>query len=207
MLRSALRVLAIAMVVAAVAALAFPALLAQRSMGAMAFEPEPFDFALMAASMFAIAIGVQIVPFRSRRYITLLAIFASGFVLFGFLAVFSIGLALLPAGIVFLALLYRALRRDRGSRQSTKAALGGAAIGFALPLLFIAVNIPATVACSANGGSTSSRRWNPSSQFVSGGGGSANEPGVFTGYVQTDDSVATFRCEGGKLVLFERRPR
>lgn len=201
-------VLAVAALVAVLAMAAFPAFLALRSMGSKMFEPESFDFALLGSAIFAIAVGAQVVPFAQRRYVVLVAILSSGFLLLGFLAAFSFGLAALPAGAVFLLLLFRALRRESRNGTATRAALGGAAIGFALPLLYIALIVPATVECFANGAGGSSGRWHQSSQIVTSmGGGSATEPGVFTGTMTTSESVVTYRCEGGKLVEFERRAR
>ena len=206
--RRAGRCLLLAAAAAGLAMAAFPAFLALRSMGSKMFEPESFDYALLGVAIFAIAVGVQAVPFAERRYVALVAVLAAGSLLFGFLAAFSFGPVAVPAGAIFLLLLYRALQREGRSRLATRAALGGAAIGFGLPLLYIALIVPATVECFPNGGGASSGRWHQSSQIVGSiGGGSATEPGIFTGTITTTDSVVTYRCEGGKLVEFERRVR
>lgn len=203
----ALRVVAIAAAVAALCLALFPAFLAIRSMGSKVFEPEVVDYALLGASTFAMALGLQVVPWRAMRYIAALAIFASGFLLFGFLAVFSIGLAFLPAGLVLLLLLYNALRRAPRGAVPTRAALGGAAFGFALPLLYIALSVPATVECRPNGaGGTSSRRWRAPSTHLTTGSTSADGR-VVSGWMDDGDSYVTFRCEDGRVVSFQRMAR
>lgn len=202
------RVVAVAIAAAALSLALFPAFLALRAMGSKVFEPEIFDYVLLFGSVLAIAAGAQVVSFRGAGRIALFALLASGALLFGFFAAFSIGLAFLPAGLVFLLLLYRALRRTPTSVVATRAALGGAAIGFGLPLLFIALIVPATVECFANGGGTSSGRWRGSGHQMlssSGIGGSPN--GVITGRIDYVDSVVTFRCEQGRVVEFTRTPR
>jgi len=202
------RIVAIAIAAAVVAILAFPAFLSLRAAGSAVFEPERMDFVLLAAAAFGIAIGVQVVPWRGGRRIALLAVFASAALLFGFMAMFSIGLAVLPLGIVLLVVLFRALRRAPGY-LTRPAALGGAAIGYAAVLLYLALIVPATAECFPNGAGTSSGRWRGSGQqqYTGGASGIGGQPGVFTGYAQYSDSVVTFRCEGGRMVEFQRTAR
>ena len=204
----AARIVAIAFATAVVAILAFPAFLALRAAGTAVFEPERFDFVLLGAAAFGIAIGVQVVPWRSGRRIALLALFASAALLFGFLALFSIGLAVMPVGMLLLVVLFRALRRGPGY-VTRAAALGGASIGYSVVLLFIALIVPATAECFANGAGTSSGRWRGSGQqqYSGGGGGISGQPGVVTGYAEYSDSVVTFRCESGRMVEFQRSAR
>ncbi len=205
---TAFRVVALAAVVGAASALLFPAFLALRSMDTKVFEPQPFDYALLGASMFAISLGAQLVPWVAHRYVAVLAVLAAGFLLFGLLAAFSLGLAFVPSGIVLLLLLYRALRRSQRSRRVTRAALGGAAIGFGLPLLWIALIVPPTVECFANGSGTSSGRWRGASQQISASGYSSGDArAIDTGRMEFSDSVVTFRCEGGRIVEFQRTAR
>ena len=204
----ALRIVAIAIAASVLAILAFPAFLALRAGGSAVFEPERFDFVLLAAAAFGIAIGAQVVPWRRGRGIALVALFASAALLFGCIAVFSIGLAVLPVGVVLIAVLFRALRRGPLS-VSRSAALGGAAVGYSSVLLFLALIVPATAECFANGAGTSSGRWRGSGQqqYTGGSSGVGGQPGVFTGYAEYNDSVVTFRCEGGRMVEFQRTPR
>ena len=204
----ALRIVAIAIATSVIAILLFPGFLAVRAAGSAVFEPERFDFVLLGAAAFGIAVGVQVVPWRSGRRIALLALFASAALLFGFLAVFSIGLAVLPVGIVLLVVLFRALRRAP-AYISRAAALGGAAIGYSAVLLYLALIVPATAECFANGAGTSSGRWRGSGQqqYSGGSGGIGGQSGVFTGHAEYSDSVVTFRCEGGRMMEFQRTPR
>jgi hypothetical protein len=202
------RIVAIAIATAVVAILVFPGFLALRGAGSAVFEPERFDFVLLGAAAFGIAIGVQVVPWRSGRRVALLALFASTALLFGFLAVFSIGLAVLPLGIVLIVVLFRAIRRAP-AHITRAAALGGAAIGYSAVLLYLALIVPATAECFPNGAATSSGRWRGSGQqqYSGGSGGIGGQPGVFTGHAEYGDSVVTFRCEGGRMVEFQRTPR
>ena len=203
----ALRIVAIAVATSVVAILAFPGFLALRAAGTAVFEPERFDFVLLGAAAFGIGVGVQMVSWRRAPRVAWLAMLASAALLFAFMAAFSIGLPFLPLGVVLLVVLYRALRR--GPAAATRAAaLGGAAIGYSGVLLFIALIVPATVECHPNSVGTSSRRWPGSAQQqLTSNGGGGPEPGVYTGYSEYSDSVVTFRCEGGRLVEFQRTPR
>ncbi len=204
-----LRIIVLAVGTSAAAVLLFPAYLSLRAAGTMMFEPERFDYALLAGAAFAIALGAQLVPWRRAPYIALLAILASGFLLFGVLGAFSIGLAVLPSGFVLLLLLFRAIQHREPS-AAAPAALGGALIGYAAVLLYIAQGVPATAECFPNGAGTSSRRWpGGAQQMQSGGsiGGGGTGTGVFTGRSEYADSIVTFRCEGGRLVEFQRTPR
>ncbi|HEY6203549.1 MAG TPA: hypothetical protein VI056_10960 [Candidatus Limnocylindria bacterium] len=205
----ALRILAVAVAAGVGAVLLFPVYLALRADGSKIFEPERFDYVLLAAAMFGLAVGAQVVPWRRSRYVTLLALLASGCLFFGFLAAFSIGLAVLPAGVVFLLLLYRALRRGELT-YARPAALGGALLGFGVVMLYVAQAVPATAECFENGAGTSSSRWpGAAQQMLSGGsiGGGDASGRVFTGHSEYADSVVTFRCEDGRLVEFQRTPR
>lgn len=205
----AIRVAAIAIAIAGLAIFAFPAILALRGAGTAVFEPERFDYVLLAAATFAMAVGAQVVPWRRASYVALLATLASGFLLFGVLAAFSIGIAFLPAGIVLMLLLYRAIAR-RQRPTASAAALGGALLGYAAVLLFLAQGVPPTAECFPNGAGTSSRRWPGAAQQMQYGGsigGGGSETGVFTGRSEFADSVVTFRCEDGRMVEFQRTPR
>jgi hypothetical protein len=206
----AVRIVAVAAAASAVAVLLFPAYLAVRASGSKVFEPERYDYVLLAGAIFVLGVGAQLVPWRRAPYIALLAMLAGAALLFSAMAAFSIGIAFLPAGVVLLALLYRAIRR--GERQSARpAALGGVLVGYAAVLLYIAQGVPATAECFPNGAGMSSRRWPGTAQQMhsggSMGGGSGTSDGVFTGRGEYADSIVTFRCEGGRLVEFHRAPR
>ncbi len=198
---------ATAVTAAAVGIVAFPVFLQLRAGGTKVFEPQPMDFALLAASVFVIVLGLQVVPWRASRRITLLGLLSSAALLFAPLAIFSIGLAVLPVGIALLLALYRALQRMPASWSRSRAALGGAAIGFGAPILLIAVLVPATVECFPNGAGTSSGRWRGNSQFNTSSGSVSGTAKTSTGRSESFDSIVTFRCQDGRLVEFQRTPR
>ena len=178
------RIVAIAIVASVIAILLFPGFLAVRAAGSAVFEPERFDFVLLGAAAFGIAVGVQVVPWRSGRRV-------------------------LPVGIVLLVVLFRAIRRAPAYASRAAAALGGAAIGYSAVLLCLALIVPATAECFPNGAGTSSGRWRGSGQqqYSGGSSGIGGQSGVFTGHAEYSDAVVTFRCEGGRMMEFQRTPR
>ncbi len=204
----AVRVAIVATFAAAFATLLYPVYLSLRAGGNKVFEPHPFDFVLVAVATFAITLGAQLVPWRAAPNIAVLGMLVGAGLLFGVFAIFSIGLLVLPVTLVLLVVLARAIPR-RSLTVARPAALGGAVIGYGLVFLFTAVIIPPTVECFANGGgSTSSQRWDRS------GGGSttassssSTADGVQTGRIESPSSVATYRCEQGRVVEFRRETR
>jgi hypothetical protein len=204
----ALRVAIAAILAAAFAIVLFPLYLSLLAGSNKVFEPQSFDFALVAVAAFAIAIGAQIVPWRGATNVAVLGLLAGAGLLFGALAIFSIGLLVLPVAIVLLVVLARAIRRAPLS-VARRAALGGAVTGYGLVLVLIGLLVPPTVECLANGGgSTSGQRWNQS-----GGGytvtssGTSTIDGVQTCRIESPDSIATYRCEQGRIVEFHREAR
>jgi hypothetical protein len=204
----AVRVVVVAIAAAAIAALLFPVYLRVLAGDNKVFEPQVFDFALVAIATFAIAVGAQIVPWRAATNVAVLGTLVGAGLLFGVLAIFSICVLILPVAIVLLVILARAIGRAQLS-VARRAALGGAVVGYGLVLLFIALIIPPTVECLANGGgSTSSQRWGQS-----GGGytvtssGSSTVDGVQTGTIESTNSIVTYRCEQGRIVEFQREPK
>ncbi len=198
---------AVATIAAVLAVLAFPAFLELRSGGTKMFEPQPMDFALLGVSAFAMTLGAQLVAWRSLWKIGLLSLLSGAALLFGCLAIFSIGLAVFPVGVVLLVVLYRALRRMPASRRRDRAAIGAAVIGFGCPLLFIALILPATVECFPNGAGTSSGRWRGNSQFVTSTGSVSADSRTSSGRSESADSIVMFRCQDGRLVEFQRTTR
>jgi hypothetical protein len=202
------RVVVVAIAASALATLAFPLYLMLRAGDNKVFEAQPFDFAIVAIATFVIAAGVRTVPWRSATNVAVLGTLVGAGLLFGVLAIFSVGALVLPVAIVLLVVLGRAIGRAPLS-LARPAALGGAITGYGLVLLLIAVIIPPTVECFANGGgSTSSQRWGQS-----GGGytvtssGTSTVDGVQTGRIESSNSVATYRCEQGRIVEFHREAR
>jgi len=156
--KGALRVAIAAIVAAASATILYPIYLSLLAGTSKVFEPHPFDLTLVALGTFAVTIGAQVVAWRAATGLALLALLVGFGLLFGVFAIFSIGLLVLPVALVLLVVLARAIRR-RPLAIARPAALGGATVGYGLVFLFLALIIPPTVECFANGGgSTSSQR-------------------------------------------------
>ena len=204
----ALRVVLVALAAAGLAALLFPVYLRALAGDNKVFEAQSFDFALVAIGTFVIVVGIQVVPWRAASNVAVLGTLVGGGLLFGALAILSVGVVVLPVAIVLLVVLARAIGRARLS-VARPAALGGAVIGYGLVLLFIALIIPPTVECFANGGgSTSSQRWSQSgSAYTVTSSGSSTVDGVQSGRIESPNSIATYRCEHGRIVEFHREPR
>ena len=207
-MNGALRVVVVALAAAAVAALLFPVYLSVRGGESKVFEPQPFDFVLVSIGTFVIAAGMQIVPWGAATNVAVLGTLVGGGLLFGTFAIFSVGVLVLAVAIVLLVVLARALGRAQLS-VARPAALGGAVTGYGLVLLFIALIIPPTVECFENGGgSTSSQRWRPSgSGYTTTSSSSSTVGGVQTGRIESSNSIATYRCEQGRIVEFHREAR
>lgn len=202
----ALRVAVVAVGAAALAVALFPAYLSLRAGDSKIIEPQPFDFVLIALGAFCLAVGIQLVQWRRTTSSVVLGLLTGAGMFLGIMGMFSIGLPFLIASLVILLVLYRTLRRSP-PRTQAGAAIGGALIGYSLVLLFIGQGVPAVVECFPNGGSSSSGRW-LGTQGVSLGGGMRMGPdGSMTGTIEAPTWSATFRCEGGHIVSFERVPR
>ena len=205
-LRGALRFALIDAIAAIAATALFPVFLSLRADGNQIIEAQPMDYALLVAASLLIASGAQLASWRSAPYVVFLAILASAGLLFGILGAFGIGLAVLPVAIVATVLLYRALRR-RPLSVGRPAAIGGALAGYGAILLYIALIVPATFECRLNGGSTSSGRWLGAGVQQITGSTSVTPDGAVTGRIETATSIATYRCEQGRIVEFRRESR
>lgn len=203
---AALRVALVAVGVAALAVLLFPAYLSLRAADSKIIEPQQFDFVLIAVGAFCMAVGIQLVPWRRTTSSVVLGLLTGAGLFFGIMGMFSIGLPSLVASLVILVVLYRTLRRSPARRQAG-AAIGGALIGYSLVLLFIGQGVPPVVECFPNGGSSSSGRWLGGQAVTLGGGMRMGADGSMTGTIEAPAWTATFRCEGGHIVKFDRVPR
>ena len=172
----AVRVFTVAIAAAVVAVPLFSLVIALRADGNQIIEPQTMDYAVLVIATLLIALGAQLVPWRSAPYVAFLAFLGSAAFLFGILGAFGIGLAVLPLAIV------------------------------ATLLLYIALIVPATVECRSNGGGTSSGRWGGGVQQIF-ATGSVSPDGVVTGSIETPTSIATYRCEQGRIVEFHRVAR
>ena len=206
MTRRSLRIVLIAALAALGALLLFPVFIALRADGNQIIEPQAMDYALLFVATLLIASGAQLVPWKAAPYVAFLATLGAATLLFGILDAFGIGLAFVPVAIVVFVLLYRALRRTPLS-IGRPAAIGGALAGYGAILLYIALIVPATVECRSNGGGTSSGRWVGTDVQRVTGTVSASPDGVVTGSIESSSSIATYRCEQGRIVEFRRASR
>jgi len=204
--RRSLRIVLIAALAALGALLLFPVFIALRADGNQIIEPQAMDYALLLVATLLIASGAQLVPWKAAPYVAFLATLGAAALLFGILDAFGIGLAFVPVAIVVFVLLYRALRRTPLS-IGRPAAIGGALAGYGAILLYIALIVPATVECRSNGGGTSSGRWVGTDVQRVTGTVSASPDGVVTGSIESSSSIATYRCEQGRIVEFRRASR
>ncbi|HVD30747.1 MAG TPA: hypothetical protein VNE19_03435 [Methylomirabilota bacterium] len=205
-LRRALRLVLVDAIVAIAALSLFPVFLSARAGNNQIIEAQPMDYALLLVASILIASGVQLALLGNARYVVFLSVLAAAGFLFGILGAFGIGLAVLPVAILAVILLYRALRR-RPLAAGRPAALGGALAGYGAVLLYIALIVPATVECRVNGGGTSSGRWGGAGVQQISGSGSVTPDGVVTGRIETSTSIATYRCEQGRIVEFRRESK
>ncbi|HTD64620.1 MAG TPA: hypothetical protein VK732_07765 [Verrucomicrobiae bacterium] len=199
------RVVTVAIAAAVAAVLLFPAFIALRADGNQIIEPQTMDYALLVIATLLIALGAQLAPWRAAAYVAFLGFLSAAALLFGILGAFGIGLAVLPLALVATLLLYRALLR-RPLSAGRPAAIGGALAGYGAILMYIALIVPATVECHSNGGGTSSGRWGGGVQQIA-ATGSISPDGIITGSIETPTSIATYRCEQGRIVEFQRTPR
>ena len=202
-LRRALRIAFLDAAAAIAALLLFPLFIALRADDNQIIEPERMDYGLLVVATLLIATGAQLAPWRTAPYVAFLGFVGAAAFLFGTLGAFGIGLAFLPLAIVVTLLLYRALRQGPLS-IGRPAAIGGALAGYGAILLYIAVIVPATVECRVNGGGTSSGRWGGAGVQQITGTTSVTPNGVVTGRIETPASIATYRCEQGRIVEFRR---
>ena len=203
----AIRVAIAAIVAAATTTILYPIYLSLLAGNSKVFEPHAFDFTLVALGIFAVTISAQVVPWRTGTSLAVLGALVGFGLLFGMFAIFSIGLLVLPLSLVLLVVLARAIRR-RPLALARPAALGGAVLGYGLVFLLLALIIPPTVECFANGGgSTSSQRWDRTGGFSTSSSGTSTADGVQTGRIESPSSIATYRCEQGRIVEFRREPK
>jgi len=200
------RVILVAVVGTAAALALFPAFLAFRADLNSIIVAEPFDYVLLAFAAALVLAGAQVAAWRTAPYAATLATVGSAALLFAVLALFSIGLAVLPLGVVLVVLLYRALRR-RPSTAARRAAIGGSLVGYGAVLLYIALIVPPLVECLPNGGGTSSGRWGGARPQVVTGRISAGPGGSMSGTIQSTTYRGYFRCEGGKIVEYQIEAR
>jgi len=121
---------------------------------------------------------------------------------FGVLALFSIGILILPVALVLLGFGIRQLVRHR-SGQAIRAAVAGAVIGIGAVAYLLVLIQPASAECRAKGGVATSSGGQFGSIARSQGGFSTADGGS-SGYIDEGDTIAYFTCQDGKLTDFHR---
>ena len=161
--------------------------------------PLPTAFALVAG--LAITTGIAVVLRLRERSLGARFALAIGTLVFAVLAIFGIGLAVLPIALVLLGFAVRQLLRRRSGR-ALRAAIAGACIGVGAVAYLLVLNQPAVAECRVNGGATSSGGlFGPPSLST----GSYSTPsGESGGYIDEGDRIAYFSCRDGKLTDFHR---
>jgi hypothetical protein len=175
--------------------------IALRAGDSMHFDVTPLSTAF--AFMAGLAIAAGVVGLLRLGEVSLGARFtvAIGLLVFGGLAIFSIGLVIIPFALLLLGFAARQLLRRRSGR-AVRAAVAGAFSGVGLVAYLLVLNQPAVAACGTNGGSTSSGGLFGSTSRSS--GGYSTVTGESGGFIDEGDRIAYFSCRNGKLVDFHR---
>ena len=164
--------------------------------------PASTGFALFASAV--IASGALVLLRLRQGSIGPLFALATGALVFTVLALFSIGLLVLPVGLLLLVIAVRRLRR-RGTPAAVRAAAAGAAIGIGgIAFLLAMLQLAVAVCRSDGGGATSSGGLFGRVSYSSGGYSTAT--GESGGYIDEGDRIAYFTCAGGKMTDFHRLP-
>ena len=150
----------------------------------------------------AIAAGLAVVLLLREGALGARFSMAIGLLVFALLAIFSIGLVILPIALLLLGFGVRQLARRR-SGQAVRAALAGAVIGVGAVAYLLVLIQPAAAECRADGGVATSSGGLFGSTALS-QGGSSMPNGDSSGYIDEGDRIAYFTCRDGKLTAFHR---
>lgn len=177
------------------------AFMALRAGDSMHFDVTPLSTAFAFTTGLAIAAGMMVVLRLREGAVGARFALAVGALVFAVLAMFSIGLLILPIALLLLGLAVRQLLRRRSGR-AVRAAVAGALIGVGAVAYLLVLNQPAVAECRINGGATSSGGLFGSTGLSS---GSYSTPGGESGgYIDEGDRIAYFSCRDGKLIDFHR---
>lgn len=162
----------------------------------------PLTVGFASAAGAAMASGVVALWALRRGAVGALFALAAAMLAFSFLALFSVGLLVLPFGLVVLVLAIRRLRRDAPPRD-LRAAAGGLAIGIGAIAYLVVLIQPASAECREGGGGTTSSGglFGPIARSQ---GGYSTVDGAQGGYIDEGDRIAYFSCEGAKMTDFHR---
>lgn len=165
------------------------------------FDVTPLSAVFAFVAGIAIAAGVVAILRLREGSVGAMFALAVGTLIFAVLAVFSIGLLVLPIALLLFGFAVRHLLRRRSGRAA-RAAVAGAVIGVGTIAYLLVLNQPAIAECRLNGGSTSSGGLFGRSGLSS--GGYSTPTGESGGYIDEGDRIAYFSCRDGRLTDFHR---
>lgn len=175
--------------------------MALRAGDTMYFDVTPLSTAFALTAGLAIVAGVVVALRLREGAVGSRFALAVGTLVFAVLAMFGIGLAILPIALLLLGFAVRALLRRRSGR-AVRAAIAGTLVGIGVVAYLLVLNQPAVAECRVNGGGTSSGGLFGTTAFSS---GSYSMPtGGSGGYIDEGDRIAYFSCRDGKLTEFRR---
>jgi len=178
------------------------AFMALRAGDTMHIDVTALSTAFAFCAGLAIAAGLAVVLLLHEGALGARFGLAIGLLVFALLAMFSIGLVILPIALLLLGFAVRQLA-GRRSGQAVRAALAGAIIGVGAVAYLLVLIQPAAAECRANGGGATSSGGLFGSTAVSQGGSSLPNGGS-SGYIDEGDDIAYFTCREGKLADFHR---
>jgi hypothetical protein len=177
------------------------AFMALRAGDSRHFDVTPLSAAFALAAGVAIAAGIAVLLRLGDGSLGARFALAAGTLVLAVLAMFSIGLAVLPIALLLLAFAVRQLVRRRSGR-ALRAAIAGTCIGVGAVAYLPVLNQPAVAECRTKGGATSSAGLFGSTSLSSGGYGTPS--GESGGYIDEGDRIASFSCRQGKMTDFHR---
>ena len=154
----------------------------------------------VAGSVFALA-GVSVLAMSRHRDLVLLSATASLLMIAAVLALFSVGILVLPLAVVTLVVL---ARRTSGRRGLAVPLLAGPAVALGLVVLFVIWVQPPLVECHERGVSATGRPWWGSGGSSGGEELTSSGVSVATGSIDTPSGRYVYRCEGSTLTEFRR---
>lgn len=182
----------------------YVAVLALRADAVAHFDVTPLTVGFAFAAGTAIAGGVLAMIRVRQGSIGPLFALATGALFFAALAIFSIGLLVLPFAIALLVVAVRRVRRA-SLPAAGRAAVSGAVIGVAAIAYLLALIQPAIAECRPDGATTSSGGFFAAQSRGSGGYSTAG--GRSGGWIDEGQTIARFSCQDGKMIDFRREPR
>jgi hypothetical protein len=117
------------------------------------------------------------------------------------LALFSVGMLVLPVAVVTLVLLGR---RASGRGRLVVPLLAGPAVAVGLTVVFVIWVQPPLVECHEHGVTGNSRPWWESGGGIGSGEVSPSGVSVATGSIETPSGRYVYRCKGPTLTEFRR---